>query len=503
DSVPPSDTALLAPYVWRNIGPNRGGRSIAVAGSPSRPNEYFFGATGGGLWKTADGGTTWAPVTDGQLGSSSVGAVAVAASRPDVVYLGMGEAQLRGNVMQGDGVYRSDDGGRTWVHRGLGDAQAIARIRVHPTDPEVVYVAALGHPFAPNDERGVFRSRDGGRTWARVLFKSPHAGAVDLVIDPSNPRVLYATLWEVYRRPWQLWSGGDGSGLYKSTDGGDTWTELTRNPGLPAGVLGKMTVAVSPADPNRVWANIEAADGGLYRSDDGGATWSHINADRNLWQRAFYFLRIVADPKDRETLHVLSFELEKSTDGGKTFSTVATPHADHHDLWIDPGDPRRMVEGNDGGAIVSVNGGETWTRQRYPTAQIYRVATTDEFPYHVCGAQQDNTTVCVPSIESHLAEPDARAGDWFYAVGGGESADIAPKPGAPDIFFAGSTNTLTRYDRRTGATRDVQPYPRIVMGEPASAMPERWNWTYPIAISRVDPRMLLVGSQHLWKSVDD
>ena len=503
DSVPPSDTALLAPYVWRNIGPNRGGRSIAVAGSPSRPNEYFFGATGGGLWKTADGGTTWAPVTDGQLGSSSVGAVAVAASRPDVVYLGMGEAQLRGNVMQGDGVYLSDDGGRTWVHRGLGDAQAIARIRVHPTDPDVVYVAALGHPFAPNDERGVFRSRDGGRTWARVLFKSPHAGAVDLVIDPSNPRVLYATLWEVYRRPWQLWSGGDGSGLYKSTDGGDTWTELTRNPGLPAGVLGKMTVAVSPADPNRVWANIEATDGGLYRSDDGGATWAHINADRNLWQRAFYFLRIVADPKDRETVYVLSFQLEKSTDGGKTFSTVATPHADHHDLWIDPGDPRRMVEGNDGGAIVSVNGGETWTRQRYPTAQIYRVATTDEFPYHVCGAQQDNTTVCVPSIESHLAEPDARTGDWYYAVGGGESADIAPKAGAPDIFFAGSTNTFTRYDRRTGASNDVQPHPRIVMGEPASAMPERWNWTYPIAISRVDPRMLFVGSQHVWKSVDE
>jgi photosystem II stability/assembly factor-like uncharacterized protein len=501
-SIPP-DTALLAPYVWRNIGPNRGGRSIAVAGSPSRPNEYFLGATGGGLWKTTDGGTTWAPVTDGQLRSSSVGAVAVAASRPDVVYLGMGEAQLRGNVMQGDGVYRSDDGGRTWAHRGLGDTQAIARIRVHPTDPEVVYVAALGHPFAPNDERGVFRSRDGGRTWARVLFKSPRAGAVDLVIDPSNPRVLYATLWEVYRRPWQLWSGGAGSGLYKSTDGGDTWTELTRNPGLPAGVLGKMTVAVSPADPNRVWANIEATDGGLYRSDDGGATWTHINADRNLWQRAFYFLRIVADPRDRETVYVLSFQLEKSTDGGKTFSTVATPHADHHDLWIDPGDPRRMVEGNDGGAIVSVNGGKTWTRQRYPTAQIYRVATTDEFPYHVCGAQQDNTTVCVPSIESHLAEPDARAGDWYYAVGGGESADIAPKPGAPDIFFAGSTNTFTRYDRRTGASNDVQPHPRIVMGEPASAMPERWNWTYPIAISRVDPRLLFVGSQHLWKSVDE
>ena len=497
-----ADTTLLAPYTWRNIGPNRGGRSIAVAGSPSRPNEYYFGATGGGLWKTADGGTTWAPVTDGQIASSSVGAVAIAPSHPDIVYLGMGETELRGNVMQGDGIYRSDDAGRTWVHRGLAASQSIARIRVHPTDPDLVYVAALGSPFAPNDERGVFRSRDGGRTWSRVLFRSDRAGAVDLVIDPSNPRVLYATLWEVYRRPWQLWSGGPGSGLYKSMDGGDTWTELTHNRGLPAGVLGKMTVAVSPVDPNRVWANLEATDGGLYRSDDGGATWTHINDDRNLWQRAFYFLRIVADPKDRETLYVLSFQLEKSTDGGRTFATVPTPHADHHDLWIDPDDPRRMVEANDGGAIVSVNGGRTWTDQRYPTAQIYRVATTDEFPYHVCGAQQDNTTVCVPSLESQ-AEPNGRTGDWYYAVGGGESADIATKPGAPDIFFAGSTNTLTRYDRRTGVARDVQPYPRIVMGEPAAAMPERWNWTYPIAISRVDPRLLLVGSQHLWKSLDD
>jgi photosystem II stability/assembly factor-like uncharacterized protein len=501
--VPPADSALFAPYVWRNIGPNRGGRSIAVAGAASRPNEYYFGATGGGLWKTTDGGTSWAPVTDGQIRSSSVGAVAVSASRPDVVYIGMGETELRGNVMQGDGVYRSSDAGRTWEHRGLANSQAIGRIRVDPTDPDLVYVAALGHPYAPNEERGVFRSRDGGKTWTRVLFRNDRTGAVDLIIDPSNPRVLYATLWEVYRRPWQLWSGGPGSGLYKSTDGGDSWTELTHNAGLPTGVIGKMTIAVSPADPNRVWVNVEATDGGLYRSDDGGVSWTHVNADRNLWQRAFYFLRITADPKDRETLYVLSFQLEKSTDGGKTFAPVPTPHADHHDLWIDPNDSRRMVEANDGGAIVSVNGGKTWTDQRYPTAQIYRVATTDEYPYHVCGAQQDNTTVCVPSIASHLAEPDADTGDWYYAVGGGESGDIAPKPGAPDIFFAGATNTLTRYDRRTGVSRDVQPYPRIVMGEPASAMPERWNWTYPIAVSRVDPRVLLVGSQHLWKSVDE
>ena len=478
------DSSLLYALRWRNIGPARGGRSIAVAGSPSRAHEYYFGATGGGLWKTTDGGTSWNPVTDGQLRTSSVGAVAVAESHPDVVYIGMGETELRANVMQGDGVYRSTDAGRTWMHRGLADTQSIARIRVDPTNPDLVYVAALGHPYGPNDERGVYRSRDGGATWSRVLFRSDRAGAVDLVIDPTNPRVLYATLWEVYRRPWQLWSGGDGSGLFKSIDGGDSWTELTRKPGLPTGTIGKMTVAVSPVDPKRIWVNVEAEQGGLYRSDDGGEHWLHVNDDRGLWQRAFYFLRIVADPRDRQVVYVLSFQLEKSTDGGASFSPVRTTHADHHDLWIDPNNPQRMIEGNDGGAIVSVNGGRTWTSQRFPTAQIYRVVTTDELPYHVCGAQQDNTTVCVPSDGSALAPPASGSGDWYYEVGGGESADIATNPGTPDIFYAGATNTLTRFDRRTGAVRDVQPYPRIVMGEPASAMPERWNWTYPIAISR-------------------
>ncbi|MEO7513527.1 MAG: glycosyl hydrolase [Gemmatimonadaceae bacterium] len=498
-----SDSALFAPLRWRSLGPNRGGRSIAVAGSPTRPLEYYFGATGGGLWKTIDGGTSWAPVTDGQLRSSSVGAVAVAASDPDVVYIGMGETQLRGNIMQGDGMYRSSDGGRHWSPAGLEQTQAISRIRVDPDDANRVYVAALGHPYAPNDERGIFRSVDGGRAWQRILFRNAHTGAADLVIDPGNPRVLYATLWEVYRRPWMLWSGGEGSGMFKSTDGGDSWTDITRNSGLPRGVLGKITVVVSPADSRRIWANVEAAEGGLYRSDDAGTTWARVNGGRNLWQRAFYFMRLAADPRDRETLYVLNFLLEKSTDGGRSFTPVGTPHADHHDLWIDPGNPRRMIEANDGGASVSVTGGESWTAQRFPTAQMYRVATTDEVPYHVCGAQQDNTTVCVPSAESHLAPPGSPPGDWFYEVGGGESAEVAPQPGHPDIFFAGSTNTLTRYDRRSGHARDVQPHPRIVMGEPASAMPERWNWTYPLAVVPQNPRVLYAGSQHLWKSVDE
>ena len=497
------DATLFTALTWRNIGPNRGGRSITAAGSTRRPLEYYFGATGGGLWKTSDGGTSWAPVTDGQIRSSSVGAVAVAESNPDLVYIGMGETELRGNIMQGDGMYRSTDAGTTWSHIGLANTQAISRVRVDPANANRVYVAALGHPYAPNDERGIFRTTDGGTSWSKILFRNNGSGAVDLVIDANNPRVLYATMWEVYRRPWMLWSGGEGSGLFKSTDGGDSWTELTRNVGLPRGVLGKITVAVSGADSRRVWANVEATDGGLYRSDDAGATWSRVNAGRNLWQRAFYFLRMTADPKDPETLYVLNFLLEKSTDGGKTFKTIDTPHADHHDLWIDPGNPSRMIEANDGGAVVSVNGGRTWTNEQYPTAQLYRVATTDDMPYHVCGAQQDNTTACVPSDGGILAPPRGNAGDWFYEVGGGESADIAPKPGAPDIFYAGSTNTLSRYDRRTGQARDVQPNPRIVMGESASAMPERWNWTYPLAVSRVNPRVLFAGSQHVWKTVDE
>ncbi|HKJ03507.1 MAG TPA: hypothetical protein VJ997_13660 [Longimicrobiales bacterium] len=494
--------APLPALTWRTIGPNRGGRSIAAAGSSARPLEYYFGATGGGLWKTTDGGTTWSPVTDGKIGSSSVGAVAVAPSDPDVVWLGMGETQLRGNVMQGDGVYRTTDGGATWTHLGLDDSQAIGRIRVHPGDADVAWVAALGHPFGRNAERGVYRTRDGGRSWTRVLFRDEGTGAVDLALDPNDPDVVYATLWEVYRRPWKLWSGGPGSGLFKSTDGGDSWVELTRNPGLPTGVLGKMTVAVG-ADSRTVYANIEAEEGGLYRSDDAGATWHRVNGDRNLWQRSFYFLRVTADPVDPETVYVMSFQFEKSTDGGRTFRQVRTPHGDHHDLWIDPLDPQRMINANDSGANVTTNGGRTWTEQDYPTAQIYRVATSADFPYHVCGAQQDNTTVCVPSDGGGFASPGVgRPGDFFYAVGGGESATIAPDPRDPDVFYAGATNSLDRFDRRTGQARDVQPNPYLVMGEAAAVMPERWNWVYPLVFSPVEPDALYAGSQHLWRTRD-
>lgn len=503
--TPGVSAELFGGLAWRSIGPARGGRSIACAGSPTRPNEYYFGATGGGLWKTTNGGATWAPVTDGQIESSSVGAVAVSESNPDVVYLGMGETQLRGNVMQGDGLYRSTDGGKTWNHIGLRDTQAIGRIRVHPTNPDVVYVAALGHPYGRNEERGLFRSRDGGRTWVRVLYRSDRAGGIDVDLDAADPQVVYASLWEVYRTPWLLSSGGPGSGLFKSTDGGDTWAEITRSPGMPAGVLGKITIAVSRVDGRRVWALVEAEDGGLFRSDDGGATWTKVNEERDLRQRAFYFSRIVADPKDRDTVYALNYRLNRSTDGGRTFTVLPETHADHHDLWIDPGNPRRMINSNDGGGTVSVDGGATWTPQTYPTAQFYHVATTADFPFHVCGAQQDNSTACVPSdAGTHLRNPRQPPGLWLYAAGGNESGYIAPHPTDPDIFYAGGQEAyLTRYDRRTGHTRDIQPFPRLYSGESAGSVPERWNWTFPIAVSPLEPGVVYAGSQHLWRTTNE
>jgi photosystem II stability/assembly factor-like uncharacterized protein len=493
------DPSFFSALRWRNIGPNRGGRSIAATGIPSRPLEYYFGAVGGGLWKTVDGGTTWTPVTDGQIRSSSVGAVAVAESHPDTVYIGMGEACLRGNIMQGDGVYKSTDAGKTWKPAGLADTQVIAEIRVHPADPDLVYVAAFGHPAGPNDERGVFRSKDGGKTWQKILFRDNRTGAIDLVMDRNDPKVLYAALWEAYRVSWQMSSGGAGSGLFKSTDGGDTWTEITRHPGLPPGVIGRIGVDVSAADSQRVYALVENENGGLFRSDDAGATWAKVSDDRRLRQRAFYYTHVYADPKNRDTVYVLNTGFYKSTDGGKTYRTLRTPHGDNHDLWIDPNNPLRMINSNDGGGNVSVNGGQTWTGQEYPTAQLYRVATTRDFPYHVCGAQQDNSTVCVPSQPTR-----GTLGTHMYSAGGGESGYIAPHPTKPHLFYAGSQGALiTRFDRSTGHIRDIQPYPRFFSGEPASALKERWQWTFPIVFSPHDPNTLYISSQHLWKTTDD
>jgi photosystem II stability/assembly factor-like uncharacterized protein len=499
------DPKLFDALEWRSVGPNRGGRSITSAGSAARPNEYYFGATGGGLWKTTDGGATWKPVTDGQLKSSSVGAVAVSESNPDVVYIGMGETELRGNIMQGDGIYKSIDAGKTWSHVGLSDTQAIARIRVDPSNPDVVYVAALGHPYGTNAERGVFRTRDGGKTWQKVLYKDEHAGAVDLVLDPHNARVIYAAIWDVYRTSWTLSDGGPRSGFYKSTDGGDHWTEITRNAGLPQGIIGKIGVAVS-ADSSRVYAMVEAEDGGLFRSEDAGGHWARINEDRRIRQRAFYYSRITADPKDKDVVYMMNTGLYKSTDGGKTVKQLRPRHGDQHDLWIASNDPLRMINSNDGGGNISVNGGETWSNEDYPTAQLYHVATTIDIPYHVCGAQQDNSTICVTSA------PMGRGGGGgggenlgrpMYSPGGGESGYIAPDPKNADTLYAGSQGALlTEYDRKTGHMRDVQVYPLFFSGMSSSVLKERWQWTFPIVFNPKDPRILYTSSQHLWKTTN-
>jgi photosystem II stability/assembly factor-like uncharacterized protein len=490
---------------WRNIGPNRGGRSQAAAGSARRPLEYYFGATGGGLWKTTNGGTSWFPVTDGQIHSSSVGAVAVSESNPDVVYIGMGETELRGNILEGDGVYKTADGGKTWRQIGLKDSRAIARILVHPASPDIVYVAALGHPYGRNEERGVFRSTDGGATWKRVLYRNDHSGAIDLCMDPNNSRVLFAAIWDVYRTPWLLSSGGPGSGMFKSTDGGDTWTEITRNPGLPKGIIGKIGASVSGAGSNRVYALIEAEDGGLFQSNDAGATWTRVNEDRSIRQRAFYFTRICADPKNRDVVYVLNVEFYRSRDGGKTLETLRSPHADHHDLWIAPDDPMRMISSDDGGGSVSTDGGKTWTLERYPTAQMYHVATTKDFPYHVCGAQQDSGTACVPSGRAlNMRDPVAPGGDWLYTAGGGEAGYVAPHPKDPNIFYAGDqAGVITRYDRRTGESRVVNFYPMFFSGMPATALKERLQWTFPIVFSPLDANALYSSSQHLWKTANE
>jgi len=501
-------TNILKGMTWRNIGPNRGGRSLGISGSPSRKNEYYFGAVGGGLWKTTDGGLNWKPVTDGQLTSSSVGAVAVSPSHPDIIYIGTGETEFRGNIMQGDGVYKSIDAGKTWKNIGLKNTQSISRVRVHPTNPDIVYVSALGHAFGPNEERGVFKSIDGGKTWNKVLYVNDKAGAEDLVMDPQNPEIIYASIWEVYRTPYKMWADVGTSALYKSSNGGVTWQVLSKNPGMPK-VVGKIGVTISPVDSNRVWAIVESPDGGLYRSDDGGANWKLVNNERKLRQRAFYYSRIVADPKDKNSIYGLNVNFYKSTDGGVSFKTeIKVPHGDNHDLWIDPTDPMRMATSNDGGGSVSINGGLSWTDEDFPTAQLYHITTTSDFPYQVAAAQQDNSTIALPSEDyRHRAvrTNSTKAGMGFgYDVGGGESGYITQDPKNPDIFYAGSQGALlTRINRMTGQVRDVQVYPRFFSGEEAKTLPERWQWTYPIVFSPVDPKVLFTCSQHVWKTTNE
>jgi photosystem II stability/assembly factor-like uncharacterized protein len=497
----PKEAELLKALQYRSIGPYRGGRSAAVAGVVSQPNVYYYGATGGGVWKSTDGGINWASVSDGSVfGTGSVGAIAVADSDPNVVYVGMGESPIRGNVSHGDGVYKSTDAGKTWKHIGLEDTRQIPRIRVHPKNPDLVYVAALGHVFGPNDQRGVFRSKDGGKTWERIFNRGNKAGAIDLILDPSNANTIYAGFWEVYRKPWTLESGGPGSGIFKSTDGGDTWTELTRNQGLPRGMIGKVGITVSPANPERVWAIVEAEDGGVFRSDNGGQTWTKVNEQRALRQRAWYYTRIYADPKNVESVYVLNVAFFKSNDGGRTYSTISVPHGDNHDLWIAPDDPNRMIQSNDGGANVSYNGGRSWTEQDQPTAQFYRVAIDDDFPYHIYGAQQDNSTM---RIASRTMGNSIGTSDW-HDVGGGESGWIAPSPKDSNIVYAGSYGGLTtRYDHRTGQERNISPYPNNPMGAGADVLKYRFQWNFPIVFSPHDPNTLYAAANVLFKSTDE
>ena len=492
------DQEHLEALSFRNIGPYRGGRVTAVTGVHGDAHTFYMGSTGGGVWKTTDAGIRWANVSDEEFEAGSIGALAVAPSDANVIYVGTGSACPRGNVSPGVGVYRSTDAGDSWSHAGLDDSGQIGRIQVHPQDPDLVYVAALGHIFGPNEERGVFRSRDGGANWEKVLHVSDRAGAVDLAMDPANPRILFAAIWQVERKPWTLESGGEDSGLWRSKDGGDSWEELTE--GLPEGIKGRIGVTVSGADPRRVWALVEAEQGGLFRSDDGGDRFRLINPDRNFRQRAWYYTHVYADPKDRETVYVLNTGLYRSHDGGKEFEFIRVPHGDQHDLWIHPEDPQLLINGNDGGANVSVNGGKSWTGQaNQPTAEMYRVTVDDRFPYYVYGCQQDNSCVALPS---RTASSGIARHHW-YVIGGCESGHVAVDPRDENVTYSGCYGgQIERYDHATGQAREIMAYPQLAVGQAASDLRYRFQWNAPVRLSPHDPGVLYHTSQFVHRSTD-
>ncbi|MBL8843589.1 MAG: glycosyl hydrolase [Planctomycetes bacterium] len=494
------EVALPRSVEWRNVGPARGGRVAAVAGHADQPLTYWMGACGGGVWRTDDGGAHWRNVSDGFFGGS-IGSVAVAPSDPNVVYVGGGEVTVRGNWSPGWGAWKTSDGGRSWSSIGFEEAQCIPRMRVHPKDENLVYAAVLGHLFGPSEQRGVYRSRDGGATWQQVLHVGPDAGACDLLLDPANPRVVWATTWRVRRTPHSLESGGEGSGLWRSMDGGDTWTELSRRPGLPGGTLGIIGVAVSPARPGRVWAMVEADDGGLFRSEDDGATWQRVNEDRNLRQRAWYYTRVVADPRDPDGVYVLNVQQWRSDDGGRTFAPLPTPHGDHHDLWIAPNDPNRMIQGDDGGAAVSFDRGTSWSSiENQPTAQLYRVAIDDAFPWRIYGAQQDNSTLRLYPYGDGVT----RGGPNWEITAGGESGWLAPDPRDPEIVYGGSYGGyLERYDHRHGDARNITAWPDNPIGHGAAQIRWRFQWNFPLLFSRHEEGALYTAAQSLFVTRDE
>jgi photosystem II stability/assembly factor-like uncharacterized protein len=494
------DSALFDAITYREIGPFRGGRSAAVAGVPGKPNLFYFGATGGGVWKTNDGGRHWENISDGYFGGS-IGAITVSKSDPNVIYAGGGEQTVRGNVSSGFGMWKSEDAGKTWTFAGLLKSRHIPRIVVDPNDHQVVYAAVLGDLYKPTPERGVYKSTDGGKQWKRVLFANENAGATDLIIDPNNPRVLYASTWNVRRTPYSLSSGGPGSALWKSTDYGETWTEISTRKGFPEGTLGIIGITVSPSNSERLWAMVEHKEkGGVYRSEDGGESWKLLNSDRNLRQRAWYYTRIFADTQDPETVYVLNVRYHKSTDGGKTFSSSNAPHGDHHDLWIAPEDPSRMIMGDDGGAQVTYDGGETWsTYHNQPTAQFYRVTTDDAFPYRIYAAQQDNSTIRI----RHRTESGSISEDDWEATAGGESAHIAVDPTDNDIVYGGSYDGfLTRYNHQKNTVRSVSVWPDNPMGHGAEDFKYRFQWNFPIFFSPHNPKKIYAASNHLHASTD-
>lgn len=499
--LPDGVEAYFSGLKWRSIGPKRGGRSISASGSVARPNEYYFASAGGGIWKTKDGGTSWKPVTDGQMDTAAVGGVAVCETNPDVVYATTGETQIRGNIQPGNGVWKTSDAGKTWAKIGLSDVQNFSRVRIHPEDCDTVYVGGFGHYGQTNEDRGVFKTDDGGETWDKILYRDDKTGAVDISIDPNDPDTIYASLWEAFRKPWSMSSGGPGSGLFRSTDGGDNWTEITRNEGLPQdGVLGKIGVSVSPVDSERVYAILEHEKaGGVYVSDDGGDSWRQTNDSRSIRQRSFYYSRLVADPVEKDRVYILNVNFYRSDDAGKSLKKIDVPHGDNHDLWIDPTNNNRMIQTNDGGANVSLNGGESWTDQLYATSQMYRVSVSNHFPYFVCGGQQDNSTICVPSRDwNHV---NRLGGQYGFAAGGGESGYVTNDPVNHDIFYAGSySGYLTRFDYSTGQSRAISVFPEDPMGYSSEDRPERFQWTFPIVFDPHDPKTLYVTSQHVWRT---
>ncbi|QJP34405.1 glycosyl hydrolase [Nonlabens sp. Ci31] len=492
---PPEEQKLYESQEFRLLGPFRGGRSAAVTGVPGKPNLFYFGSTGGGVWKTLDGGRTWSNISDGFFGGS-IGAVSVAPSDHNVIYVGGGEKTVRGNVSSGYGIWKTEDAGKTWTAAGLPQSRHVPRIAIDPNDHHTVYAAVLGNIYKPTAERGVYKSTDGGKSWRKTLFANDMAGAVDLIIDPSNARVLYASTWRLQRTPYSLSSGGDGSALWKSTDYGETWKEISNNEGFAKGTLGIMGITVSPVNSDRVYAIVENKEqGGLYRSDDAGLTWKKTNDDRSLRQRAWYYSRIYADTEDVDKLYVVNVNYHKSTDGGKNFSSARAPHGDHHDLWIAPEDPNRMIMGDDGGAQITYDGGETWsTYHNQPTAQYYRVTTDDSFPYRIYVAQQDNGTIRIPHRTTGRSISDS---DWEETAGG-ESAHIAIDPKNNDIVYGGSYGGfLTRYNHKTKSQRAVNVWPDNPMGHGAEGMKYRFQWNFPILFSKHEPNKLYAFSNNV------